>query len=455
MGARLDAESPAKDGRATEPAARRALAITRRSGTRAAGPLLAGLSLGAALAMEVHAVPLALRIGIAAGVALLVGLTMGELQAKLRRSLHVDPDLDTLTGLVNRATFERALTHELERARDEQGQVAVIVLDVDAFRALEERLGRDAAEGILRLVARDLEKWKRRIDTAARTSDEGFALLLPETDAQGALLVAERLRRASHATFGELGAPLTLSLGVAAFPHHADGPVALLEAAQRALLAAKELGRDRSAIFSREIDRVLGVGLAGGPGPGLRLATAIALAEALDLRDTGATAHSRTVARCAVLTAHELGLAPEQCERVRLAGVLHDVGMVVVSAEVAAKAEPLDDADRAELQQHPQAGARLLAGPAFADLREWIEAHHEHHDGSGYPRGLSGDEIPIEARVVGVADAWEELTGGRPSRPALSEEAARERMRVGAGTEFDPEVVAALLRAVGAPTAAG
>jgi diguanylate cyclase (GGDEF)-like protein len=422
---------------------------------RAAAPLLAGLSLGAALAMEVDAVAPALRVGIAAAVAALVGVTIAELQAKLYRSLHIDPDLDELTGLVNRATFERTLAHELERAREEDGRAGVIVIDVDGFRTLGERLGADAAEGALRLVARDLEKWKRRIDTGARIGGESFALLLPETDAQGALLVAERLRRASHRTFAELGAPLTLSLGVAAFPQHADNDVALLEAAQRALLAAKELGRDRSAIFSQEIDRVLGVGLAGGPGPGLRLATAIALAEALDLRDTGATTHSRTVGRCAVLTARELGLSAERCERVRLAGVLHDVGMIVVSAEVAAKAEPLDDADRAELHQHPQAGARLLAGPAFADLREWIEAHHEHHDGSGYPRGLRGDEIPVEARIIGVADAWEELTGGGSQRPALGEEEAQLRMSGAAGTAFDPEVVAALLRAVGTSATAG
>lgn len=455
MGARPDAEPPATDGRAAQPAARRALANTRRLSARTAAPALAGLSLGAALAMEAHGVPIALRIGIAAAVAILVGLTIAELQSKLYGSLRADPDLDPLTGLVNGATFERVLAHEVERAREEHGRLGVIVIDVDGFRVLQERLGQDAAAGTLRLVAQDLGKWKRRIDTAARISGDRFALLVPETDAQGALLVAERLRRASHRTFVELSAPLTLSLGVAAFPQHADDSVVLLEVAQRALLAAKELGRDRSAIFSQEVDSVLGAGLAGGPGPGLRLATAIALAEALDLRDTGATAHSRTVGRCAVMTARELGLAPERCERVRLAGVLHDVGMIVVSAEVVAKTEPLDAAERGELEQHPQAGARLLAGPGFADLREWIEAHHEHHDGSGYPRVLSGDEIPVEARIIGVADAWEELTGSRPYRPALGEEAARERMNAAAGTTFDPKVVAALLRAVGTPAAAG
>jgi diguanylate cyclase (GGDEF)-like protein len=453
MGARHEAEPPATDGHPRQSATGRALAITRRFGVRAAAPLLAGLSLGAALAMEIHAVPLALRIGLAAAVALIVGLTIADLRSRLHGALHGDPDLDPVTGLVNREAFERALERELERAREEDGKVGVIVLDVDGLRTLAERLGGEAADGVLQLVAHDLEKWKRRIDTAARLGDEGFALLLPESDAQGALLVSERLRRASHRTFAELSAPLTLSLGVAAFPAHAADEVTLLEAGQRALLAAKELGRDRSAVFSQEVDRVLGVGLAGGPGPGLRLATAIALAEALDLRDTGATTHSRTVGRCAVLTARELGLAPERCERVRLAGVLHDVGMIAVSAEVAAKPEPLDDAERAELRLHPQAGARLLAGPAFADLREWIAAHHERHDGSGYPRGLRGDEIPVEARIVGLADEWEELTAGRPGRPPVGADVAREKLL--AGTAFDPAVAAALLRALAMRAPAG
>jgi HD-GYP domain-containing protein (c-di-GMP phosphodiesterase class II) len=256
------------------------------------------------------------------------------------------------------------------------------------------------------------------------------------------------MRRASHGTFAELKAHVTLSLGVAAFPRHAPGPEALMDAAHRALLAAKELGRDRSAVFSTEIDRVLGPGLAGGPGPGLRMAAVVALAEALDLRDTGTTTHSRTVGRAAFVTARELGLPATRCERLRLAGVLHDIGMVAVPAEIVARMDgPLENEELAELHRHPEVGARLLAGPAFADLRDWIAAHHERLDGSGYPLGLTGDAIPIEAQVIGAADVWEELVREH------GDEDAREALRACAGTAFDPAVVGALLRSVRGPGA--
>src|ERR1700742_3523784 len=310
---------------------------------------------------------------------------------------------------------------------------------------MEQKLGRAAAQGALRLVARGLRKWKRRIETAARRGGESFALLLPETAPQGALISSRRMRRASHGTFAELKAHVTLSLGVAAFPQHAKEPEGLMDAARRALLAAKELRRDRSAVFSTEVDRVLGHGLAGGPGPGLRMAAVVALAEALDLRDRGSTMHSRTVGRCAFMTARELGLPATLCERVRLAGVLHDIGIVAVPAEVVARADgELADEELADLRRHPEVGARLLAGPAFEDLRGWIAAHHERLDGSGYPLGLCGDTIPIEAQIVGAADLWEEVAHTRGN------DAARDELRACAGRGFDPAVVGALLRAVGA-----
>lgn len=445
MGERSRTETPVKDGHLPR---RQGSLVGHRLGVAALGPALAGLSLAAALAMGIDDVPLALRVGFAGAVAAGVGVSVAILvQRPGRAPAPGDPDADPLTGLMTRAAFERAVASELVRAGDEDQSVALVVLDVDGFRALEQQLGRAAAQGALRLVARDLRKWKRRVDTAARLGGESFALLLPETDAQGALIVSERMRRASHGTFVELKAHVTLSLGVAAFPKHAREPEALMDAAHRALLAAKELGRDRSTVFSTEVDRVLGHGLAGGPGPGLRMAAVVALAEALDLRDTGSTTHSRTVGRCAFVTARELGLPPTRCERVRLAGVLHDIGMVAVPAEVVARKDgQLEDEEIAELHRHPEVAARLLAGPAFADLRDWIAAHHECYDGSGYPLGLSGEAIPIEAQILGAADLWEELIRTR------GDEAARDALRACAGTGFDTAVVGALLRAVRAPT---
>jgi HD-GYP domain-containing protein (c-di-GMP phosphodiesterase class II) len=174
----------------------------------------------------------------------------------------------------------------------------------------------------------------------------------------------------------------------------------------------------------------------------------MSLAEALDVRDHGNALHSRTVGRYARTMAIELGLSPERVERVRIAGVLHDVGKIGVSDPVLVKTGPLEEHDWEELKTHPEIGAQLLSRPELSDLRQWVLAHHERPDGSGYPHGLSGDEIPLEARILAVADAYEAMTRDRVYRSALGEEAARAELRGGAGTQFDRRVVEALLTAL-------
>ena len=176
----------------------------------------------------------------------------------------------------------------------------------------------------------------------------------------------------------------------------------------------------------------------------------IALAEALDIRDTGTGQHSHTVGRYAELMARELGLDEERIERVRLAGVLHDIGKIGISDRVLTKPGPLDSASGRRCTRIPEIGARLLSRPEFADLREWILAHHERPDGLGYPHGLRADEIPLEARILAVADAYEAMTADRCYRAALGEAAARAELEGGAGTQFDAAVVAAFLRALDA-----
>ena len=184
----------------------------------------------------------------------------------------------------------------------------------------------------------------------------------------------------------------------------------------------------------------------GSQGGDLQLAPLMSLAEALDVRDTGNAVHSRTVGRYARITAVELGLNAERVERVRVAGVLHDVGKIGVSDPVLVKTGPLGEEDWRELRTHPEIGAQLLSRPELADLRAWVLAHHERPDGTGYPAGLSGDDIPLEARILAVADAYEAMTRGRVYREALGREAAREELRAGSGSQFDGKVVDAFLR---------
>ena len=176
----------------------------------------------------------------------------------------------------------------------------------------------------------------------------------------------------------------------------------------------------------------------------------IALAEALDIRDTGTGQHSHTVGRYAEMMARELDLGEDHVERVRLAGVLHDIGKIGISDSVLSKPGPLDADEWQEMFTHPEIAARLLTRPEFDDLRGWILAHHERPDGAGYPHGLSGDEIPLEARILAVADAYEAMTADRVYRPSLGAETARAELNAGAGSQFDAKVVTAFVRALDA-----
>jgi len=367
-----------------------------------------------------------------------------RLRARIDDSNRTDP----LTGLLNRRAFEEELELELERAMRAERPLSVVVGDIDGFRAINERQGHAAGDETLKAVAQNALKWKRRIDQAARIAGEEFALLLPETDERGAFIVAERLRRAMHRSFVDSAVGVSFSFGVATAPSHGTDAVALLHAADSATAAAKDLGGDRTVIYSDEVARTLAqMGHASGE---LQLATVIALAEALDIRDTGTGQHSHSVGRYAELMARELGFDEDRVERIRLAGVLHDIGKIGISDRVLSKPGPLDAEEWQEMYTHPEIGARLLARPEFEDLRTWILAHHERPDGLGYPRALGADEIPLEARILAVADAYEAMIADRVYRPALGEESARAELLAGSGTQFDARVVEGFLRALDA-----
>ena len=379
-----------------------------------------------------------------AGVVLVVAL----LQARMRQLVERLSDAartDPLTGLQNRRGFEEEIEREVLRARRTEGTIAVVMGDLDEFKRLNDRYGHLAGDAALEGVGSTLATGKRDIDTVARTGGEEFALLLPDTDRRGAYALAERLRMDIDRRFAQ--APrLTISFGVACFPDHARSAQGLLKTADRALYAAKRLGRDRTVIFSDQLGEVLGSpGALESEAKEAQLTTLVSLAEALDLRDTGTSDHSETVARLSAMAAQELGLPPSRVERVGIAGRLHDIGKVAVPDSILRKAGPLEEHEWVEMRRHPEIGAQILGNPVFDDLRSWVLAHHERPDGSGYPFGLVAGEIPLEARILAVADAYEAMTADRVYRPPITREAALEELRRCAGSQFDPRVVEAFV----------
>jgi HD-GYP domain-containing protein (c-di-GMP phosphodiesterase class II) len=148
------------------------------------------------------------------------------------------------------------------------------------------------------------------------------------------------------------------------------------------------------------------------------------------------------------MMATELGLDAERVERIKLAGVLHDIGKIGVPDSILCKPGPLTAEEMAQMKRHPELGARILSSQELDDVRGWILAHHERPDGTGYPRGLTKDEIPIEAAILAVGDAYEAMTSDRVYRMAIGPEKAREELIRWSGKQFSRPVVEAFLRAL-------
>ncbi len=346
---------------------------------------------------------------------------------------------DPLTGLRNRRGFEADLAGRRERQ-------ALLICDLDHFKRVNDTLGHTAGDEVLRRFAALLSAAIREGDSAVRLGGEEFALVLGGVGEREALAVAERLRRRVAAEFRDFPATISVSVGIADAPAGGDLEQ-LVRAASRALFAAKRLGRDRCVVH--HADTLATLDALADERAGEQLAAAVLLAETLDLRDVATARHSETVGRYAEQIAVELGLPPDHVERLRVAGVLHDIGKLGVSDAVLLKPGGLDASEWEQIERHPEIGARILEHANLRDVASWVLAHHERIDGTGYPGGLAGDAIPLGGRVLAVADAYEAMTADRPYRRALPHDLARAELRRAAGTQFDPQVVDAFLRALG------
>jgi two-component system cell cycle response regulator len=384
-----------------------------------------------------------------------VGALVGIQRANVNRLIWRLTDAavtDELTGLLNRRGFHELFETELERARRSGQPLSLIVGDLDHFKALNDRFGHAAGDRALEQLSVILGAAKRRIDTAARIGGEEFAVVLPDSDHHAAFILAERMRREVRETFMYEPYDLSISLGVATFPLHGPDAETLVAQADEALYAAKALGRDRSVVWGEDLDgEVLATTGARTPRSERHTSTMRALAEVIDSRDPVGGAHSQAVSRYAGAIARELGLPAEVIERVRFGGIVHDVGKIGVPESVLDKPGWLDAEDWHEVRRHPEIGARILSGARITDVSEWVLAHHERPDGTGYPHGIAGAAIPVEARILAVADAYEAMTSHRAYRAALTSEQARSELVRCAGTQFDRRVVEAFLRVLDSP----
>jgi diguanylate cyclase (GGDEF)-like protein/putative nucleotidyltransferase with HDIG domain len=348
---------------------------------------------------------------------------------------------DALTGLGNARHFNERLEAEFEFARAENRPLSVCILDVDNFKAINDVYGHPAGDVVLAELAGRL----RQDGEAFRIGGDEFALLLPgRNEAEGVEIarnVIDRASRARHHT----GAVLNLSGGVASYPCNAAKPSELVRLADGALYLAKEEGKNRVATQSAgaaemgELRRI-----ADEPNRAARLRAAASLARAVDERDAYMGRHSFAVGELAARLAVRLGLDGGTVELMRLAGRLHDIGKLAIPEEILRKQGPLSEEERRILERHCQIGFRMLDSLGVEPVASWVLHHHERWDGSGYPSGLAGEEIPLGARIIFAADAFDAMTHDRVYRPGVPPEDALSELGRCAGSQFDPEVVAAL-----------
>jgi len=347
---------------------------------------------------------------------------------------------DPLTGLGNHRHFHERLERELAQANERGLPLTLCLVDVDDFKRINDRFGHPAGDRVLSQLATRL----RQTGEAFRLGGDEFALLLPGYDESAALTAAYSVvERVGMLTLDDIGS-VTVSAGVATSPHHAADRDELVRLADSALYWAKEYGKNRARAYRPDVIELAELKrLASGPDRAARFRAAASLARAVDARNAYTGSHSQRVAELAARVARRMDLPEDQIELTRLAASLHDLGKLAIPEELLRKPGPLTEPERMILERHPQIGFRMLESLGVDTVADWVLHHHERWDGSGYPDGLPGDQIPLGARIIFVADAYDAMTSECVYRRRVSPQEAVEELERCAGTQFDPAIVSA------------
>ena len=401
-----------------------------------------------------------------------VALVMENMSLVEKSKEHMNTD--SLTQLYNHRGFQECLNKELHNAEDNNTKLSVVMLDVNNISKINRELGHRKGDEVIKLVAEKVKHNLRKTDIAGRYGGDEIAMILPNTDVAEAKYIAEYITYTLSCCFIDDVGPVKVAVGIAAYPECAKEQEKLLILAEQAMYISQAKGyKDgMSAIISStdfnfwddaalksyaEIiskrhsqmgvnfeDELLHKFNSEQIHSQNHLAEiAKSLAGAIDAKDPYTKGHSTSVSRYSEALARSLNLPEDEVERISLGALLHDVGKIGIPESVLKKPDKLSDEEWNIMKQHPVIGAEKVLQPneALRDLIPIVKYHHEHVDGSGYPEHLKGDQIPLSAKIVAVADAFHALVSDRPYRKGLGLETACDILLQGAGKQWDSGLV--------------
>ncbi len=403
---------------------------------RYSGPAFAIMAFLAALAANLWTIKPALLVLLAGP---LFALSLYQRTALKSRLALRDALTDNLTGLGNHRGYQAALRERIAHAKHDHTEFSLCIVDVDDFKRINDTYGHQVGDDVLVALAEILRN--AREGEAFRCGGDEFALIF----AGDGTTAFERITDVQDAVAGLGLTPVTISVGIASYPGQAQEADGLQRMADGALYWSKHHGKNRSFVYSPKVVRIHSAkDLEWETERMARLRAAKNIVRFVDAKDATTANHSETVSRLAAAIGTELGLDESIVDQLALAGLLHDIGKIGIADSLLQAPRGLTHEEMEAVKAHPALGYSLLEGLGIAPIDEWILHHHENLDGTGYPDRLVGDEIPLGARIIRVADAFEAMTSDRPYREGQSIEYALTELRMFAGEQFDPVSVAAV-----------
>lgn len=354
--------------------------------------------------------------------------------------------IDELTKLSNRRHFDETIDKEIHRHFRYGSMLSLIIIDVDNFKSYNDLMGHVSGDKLLQKVAQIINSSVRNIDMTFRYGGDEFAIILPNTSVDSGFGLAERVRK--NVEEGTKGEPIliSLSLGIAGWPNDGITTQELITAADQALYHAKRTGQNRVCLATKLLPSDAEESDDDQHLEKETLNTIYALAATIEARDRYTYGHSRKVRTYAVELAEAINLPPETVVVISHAALLHDIGKIGIYDTILNKPGALNQEERNLIKSHPELSRTIVAHiPNLTPCLPAIYHHHERWDGNGYPSGLKEEKIPIEARVLTIADSFDAMTSARPYRSPMPMEKVIAELRHGAGSQFDPNLIEAFI----------